>query len=106
MKTGQIPPDTLSLLSILKRIEAQTKAKFFAINNADELKDIFDYILDRVNPTLAGSLTQLRTALSQAFDSNIDAKKAGIPPSNSTKDKLKPAITELVREVLDEMGQE
>jgi hypothetical protein len=106
MKTTQLPPDTASLLSILKRIEAQTKAKFFAINNADELQDIFDYILDRVNPTLASSVTQLRTALNQAYDSNIDAKKAGAPSNPSIKDKLKPAITKLVQEVLDEMGQE
>jgi hypothetical protein len=110
MKTTQLPPDTASLLSILKRIEAQTKAKFFAINNADELRDVFDYILDRVNPTLASSLTQLRTALNQAFDSNVDAKKAGkqteTSPSTNIKDKLKPAITKLVQEVLDEMGQE
>jgi hypothetical protein len=102
MKTGQIPPDTVSLLSILKRIEAQTKAKFFAISNADELKDVFDYILDRVNPTLSSSTTQLRTALNQAVQSNLDDKKAGIPSNTSIKDKLKPAITKPVQEVLDE----
>jgi len=106
MKTTQLPSDTASLLSILKRIESQTKAKFFAINNADELQDIFDYILDRVNPTLASSVTQLRTALNQAYDSNIDAKKAGVSSNPSIKEKLRPAITKLVQEVLDEMGQE
>ena len=88
MKTGQRPPDTISLLSILKRIEAQTKAKFFAISNADELKDVFDYILDRVNPTLSSSTTQLRTALNQAVQSNLDDKKAKLSKTPTTSSKV------------------
>ena len=102
-QTQQIPPDTVSLLSILKRIEAQTKAKFFAISNADELKDVFDYILDRVNPTLASSATQLRTALNQAVQSNLDAKKLNkntAGQSGPVAPKLESLISKIMNETL------
>jgi hypothetical protein len=93
IKTDQMPSDTASLLSILKRIEAQTKSKFFAISNADELKDVFDYILDRVNPTLSSSATQLRTALNQAVQSNLDDKKMK---------KAAPKLESLINKVMNE----
>jgi hypothetical protein len=93
--TDQMPSDTVSLLSILKRIESQTKLKFFAINNADELKDVFDYILDRVNPTLSSSSTQLRTALNQAIQSNLDDKK-----NKKVAPKLESLISKIMNETL------
>jgi len=93
--TDQMPSDTVSLLSILKRIESQTKSKFFAISNADELKDVFDYILDRVNPTLSSSATQLRTALNQAVQSNLDDKK-----NKKVAPKLESLITKVMNETL------
>ena len=106
----QTPADTLSVTTLLKRVPMLDQ-KLNLINNAAEIQDIFDYILDRVNPSLESSVTQLRTALNLAIQSNIDNKKAkkqaGAPPvpsSNNIKDKLKPAITKLVQEVLDEMG--
>ena len=104
----QTPADTLSVKNLLKRVP-MIDQKLNLINNAAELQDVFDYILDRVNPSLETSVTQLRTALNQAIQVNLDTKKAekstGTPSSNSIKDKLKPAITKLVQEVLDEMGQ-
>jgi hypothetical protein len=103
----QIPADTLSVTNLFNRVP-MLKQKLNLINNAAELQDIFDYILDRVNPSLGASDTQLRTALNLAIKTNLDNKKAekqaGTSPSNSIKDKLKPAITKLVQEVLDEMG--
>ena len=93
--TDQMPSDTVSLLSILKRIESQTKSKFFAISNADELKDVFDYILDRVNPTLSSSATQLRTALNQAVQSNLDDKK-----NKKVAPKLESLISKIMNETL------
>jgi hypothetical protein len=103
----QMPADTLSVTNLFNRVP-MLKQKLNLINNAAELQDIFDYILDRVNPSLETSVTQLRTALNQAIQANLDNKKAekqaGTPPSTSIKDKLKPAITKLVQEVLDEMG--
>ena len=104
----QTPADTLSVINLLKRVP-MIDQKLNLINNAAEIQDVFDYILDRVNPSLETSVTQLRTALNQAIQVNLDTKKAekstGTPSSNSIKDKLKPAITKLVQEVLDEMGQ-
>jgi len=104
----QTPADTLSVINLLKRVP-MIDQKLNLINNAAELQDVFDYILDRVNPSLETSVTQLRTALNQAIQVNLDTKKTekltGTPSSNSIKDKLKPAITKLVQEVLDEMGQ-
>lgn len=104
----QTPADTLSVINLLKRVP-MIDQKLNLINNAAELQDVFDYILDRVNPSLETSVTQLRTALNQAIQTNLDNKKAekqaGTSSSNSIKDKLKPAITKLVQEVLDEMGQ-
>jgi hypothetical protein len=103
----QMPADTLSVTNLFNRVP-MLKQKLNLINNAAELQDIFDYILDRVNPSLGASDTQLRTALNLAIKTNLDNKKAekqaGTSPSNSIKDKLKPAITKLVQEVLDEMG--
>ena len=106
----QLPADTLAVTTLLNRVP-MLPPKLNLINNAGELQDVFDYILDRVNPSLESSPTQLRTALNLAIQSNIDDKKAkkqaGTPPvpsSNNIKDKLKPAITKLVQEVLDEMG--
>jgi len=104
----QIPADTLSVTNLFNRVP-MIDQKLNLINNAAELQDIFDYILDRVNPSLGASDTQLRTALNLAIKTNLDNKKAekqaGTSPSNSIKDRLKPAITKLVQEVLDEMGQ-
>ena len=103
----QIPADTLSVVNLFKRVPMLDQ-KLNLINNAAEIQDVFDYILDRVNPSLESSVTQLRTALNQAIQANLDIKKAekqdGVPPSTSIKEKLKPAITKLVQEVLDEMG--
>ena len=103
----QMPADTLSVTKLFDRVP-MLKQKLNLINNAAELQDIFDYILDRVNPSLGASDTQLRTALNLAIKTNLDNKKAekqaGTSSSDSIKDKLKPAITKLVQEVLDEMG--
>lgn len=107
MKTIQTPADTLSVTKLFDRVP-MLKQKLNLINNAAELQDIFDYILDRVNPSLGASDTQLRTALNLAIKTNLDnakaEKQAGTSSSSSIKDKLKPAITKLVQEVLDEMG--
>jgi hypothetical protein len=108
MKTTQTPADTLSVTNLFNRIP-MLKQKLNLINNAAELQDIFDYILDRVNPSLGASDTQLRTALNNAIQTNLDNKKAekqaGTSSSDAIKNKLKPAITKLVQEVLDEMSQ-
>ena len=104
----QTPADTLSVTQLFKRIP-QLEQKLSLINNAAEMQDIFDYILDRVNPSIGASDTQLRTALNQAIQANLDIKKseklAGTSSNNNIKERLKPAITKLVQEVLDEMGQ-
>ena len=108
MKTTQTPADTLSVTQLFKRIP-QLDQKLSLINNAAEMQDIFDYILDRVNPSIGASDTQLRTALNQAIQANLDIKKSekltGTSSNNNIKERLKPAITKLVQEVLDEMGQ-
>ena len=108
-QTQQTPADTLSVTKLFDRVP-MLKQKLNLINNAAELQDIFDYILDRVNPSLGASDTQLRTALNLAIKTNLDnakaEKQAGTSSSDSIKDKLKPAITKLVQEVLDEMSQE
>jgi hypothetical protein len=104
----QTPADTLSVTNLFKRVPMLDQ-KLNLINNAAEIQDIFDYILDRVNPSLETSVTQLRTALNNAIQTNLDNKKAekqaGTSSSDAIKNKLKPAITKLVQEVLDEMGQ-
>ena len=95
-QTQQIPADTLSVINLLKRVPMLDQ-KLYLINNAAELQDVFDYILDRVNPSLETSVTQLRTALNQAIQANLNNKKAekqaGISSSDSIKNKLNPAIT-------------
>jgi len=105
MKTTQMPADAISVVSLLKRVPMLDQ-KLNLINNAAEIQDVFDYILDRVNPSLETSVTQLRTALNQAIQANIDIKKSEKSGNNNIKERLKPAITKLVQEVLDEMGQE
>ena len=100
----QIPADTLSVVNLLKRVP-QLDQKLNLISNAAEIQDVFDYILDRVNPSLETSVTQLRTALNQAIQVNLDTKKSEKSGNNNIKERLKPAITKLVQEVLDEMGQ-
>jgi hypothetical protein len=100
----QTPADATSVTALLGRVP-MIDQKLQLINNAAELQPIFDYILDRVNPSLETSVTQLRTALNQAIQVNLDTKKSEKSGNNNIKERLKPAITKLVQEVLDEMGQ-
>jgi hypothetical protein len=107
---NETPADSIAVITLLDRIP-QLANKTRLINDANELQQIFDYFLDRINPSLSVNPTQLRTALNNAIQVNLDIKKAEkqagtppTPPNSGIKDKLKPAITKLVQEVLDEMG--
>jgi hypothetical protein len=110
MKTNKIPADSIAVITLLNRVP-QLANKTRMINDANELQQILDYFLDRINPSLSVNPTQLRTALNNAIQANIEASKAKKPsgtsqtsPQMSTKEKLKPVLEKMIQEVLDEMG--
>jgi len=110
MKTNKIPADSIAVITLLNRVP-QLANKTRMINDANELQQILDYFLDRINPSLSVNPTQLRTALNNAIQANIEASKAKkssgtsqTSPQMSIREKLKPVLEKMIQEVLDEMG--
>jgi hypothetical protein len=110
MKDNKTPADSIAVITLLNRVP-QLANKTRMINDANELQQILDYFLDRINPSLSVNPTQLRTALNNAIQANIEASKAKkssgtsqTPSQMSTKEKLKPVLEKMIQEVLDEMG--
>jgi hypothetical protein len=91
----KVAPDAQAVIDLVGK-NTMLLNKLKNINNKEELQPIFDFLLTKINQTIAKNTQQVKTATTTSAQ---NYSKMG-----SIKEKLKPAITKLVQEVLDEMG--
>jgi hypothetical protein len=91
----KVAPDAQAVIDLVGK-NTMLLNKLKTINNKEELQPVFDFLLTKINQTIAKNTQQVKTATTTSAQ---NYSKMG-----SIKEKLKPAITKLVQEVLDEMG--
>ena len=97
MNEAKIAPDAQAVITLLSK-QPMILQKLSLINNKEELQPVFDFLLTKINPGFSNGTAQNRTATNQTLTAREKTKPM--------TERLKPAITKLVQEVLDEMGQE